>query len=36
MELTPGHEREFGYTVTCEITLTIVRQAACATVQHRN
>ena len=34
MELTPGHERGLGYTVTRGITLTMVRHAASAIVQH--
>ena len=36
MELAPGHERGFGYTVTRGITLTIVRHAASAIMQHRD
>ena len=36
IELTPRHKRRFGYTVTCGITLTIVRHAASAIVQHRD
>ena len=36
MEHTPGHERGFDYTVTRGITLTIVRHAASAIVQHRD